>query len=343
MTPTQLIAWFAIPGTATLDLSETIDMRGQHALKGSGKTINGGKIIRAKMIANDCAFIGTEFSSAPVAGETYEKAVACYADGSKRVTFERCVFGGGNLGQGIGLRANDAEDITVKNCEFKDGYQGPSFVRGKRIAVLNNNIHDVGENGITVAGCVGLTIRGNFIHDITPVNGAHPDAIQTWTNRDGAGVFYPVNDVLIEDNVILQGSGGGMQGIFHRSRANALATTPLEDTMCHNWVVRRNLVYGFAYTNAIYLNEGARNVSITDNLVLSPLDAVQGWIYAKGCEGLEVAKNVSNGFRECPADVLRNNVQTKDVAALIPDLAKRALATEAGLWLQAGGVRLMVG
>ena len=346
MTPKELATWFASPGTATLDLTDTLDMRGV-TLKGSSKTIRGGELKRARIVATDSHLEGVTFNSDAQPLDKWFVPVAANIDGSARLSFDQCTFGGGNLGQGIGLRGNVVEDITITRSEFKDGYQGPSFNRAKRITVNDCDLHHLGENGITAAGCIGLTIRRNFIHDITPVNGAHPDAIQTWTYRqpmpDGSSVFYPVNDVVIEDNVIIQGDGEGMQGIFHRSRANALATTPWADTMCYNWTIKRNLIYGWAYTNAIYLNEGVDGVEATDNIVLAPFDAkYQNRFDLKGCTNVTLQRNVANMFLNCPP-WQGANVETKAVASLIPDLAKRALATEAGLRLQAGGVRLMVG
>lgn len=346
MTPKDLATWFATPGTATIDLTEALDMRGV-TLKGSSKTIRGGELKRARIVATDSHFEGVTFNSDAQPTDQWFVPIGAYIDGSKRLTFDQCKFGGGTLEKGIGLRGNDVEDITITRSEFKDGYQGPSFLKAKRVTVNDCDIHHLGENGITAAGCLGLTILRNKIHDITPVNGAHPDAIQTWTYRqpmpDGSSVFYPVNDVVIEDNVIIQGEGMGMQGIFHRSRANALADTPQDATRCYNWAIRRNLIYGWAYTNAIYLNEGVDGVVATDNLVLAPFDATfQSRFDLKGCTNVVLERNVANMFLNCPPWQTAN-VETKAVALLIPDLAKRALATEAGLRLQAGGVRLRVG
>ena len=346
MTPKEFQTWFAKPINDEITLTETLDMKGL-TLTGAGKTVRGGTLKRVRLVGTDCTFDGVTFDCAPLPEDKWFVPIGAYIDGSKHITFTGCKFGGGSLEKGIGLRGNDVEDVSVIGCEFKDGYQGPSFLRAKRILVEGCDLHHLGENGVTIAGCLGLTVRDNFIHDITPVNGAHPDAIQTWTYRQpstAGDTYYPVNDVLIEGNVILQGSGGGMQGIFHRSGANAVAGADPALYRCHNWTVRNNLVYGFAYTNAIYLNEGVDGVTIEGNLVISPFDAqYQGWIYLKGCANLTIRRNVANNYLECPKDVLKSNILTKDVASLIPDLNKRALATEAGLRLQVGGVRLLVG
>lgn len=351
MTPKEFQTWFAKPINDEITLTETLDMSGL-TLKGAGKTVRGGTLKRARIVATDFAFYGTTFDCAPLLTDRWDSAIGAYIDGSKHGIFDGCVFGGGTLEKGMGMRAYGVEDITVRNSEAKDGYQGLSFLKAKRIEVTDCDIHHVGENGITAAGCLGLKILRNHIHDITPVNGAHPDAIQTWTYRqpspikdDRSGdIYYPVNDVEIDDNVIMQGSGAGMQGIFHRSRANAFADTPTALTDCTNWKVRRNLIYGSAYTNAIYINEGVHGVEATDNLVLAPFDAqYQNRFDLKGCTNVTLKRNVANLFLNCPADWAKSNILTKDVAALIPDLNKRALATEAGLRLQVGGVRLSVG
>lgn len=334
MTPSELVAWYAAPGSATIELKDSLNMKGL-TLRGSGKTIIGGTLSRVRLVATDATFLDTLFDCAPAAGEAWYSPIGCNADGSKRVTFSRCRFGGGSLEIGIGLRGNDVEDLTVSQSVFTGGYQGPTFCRGKRVTIEDSEFHRLGENGITVAGCEGLSVRRNFIHDITPVNGAHPDGIQTWTHRNTAGLFFPVNDVLIEDNIILQGEGKGMQGIFHRSRPNALPDTPWDATLCRNWVVRSNLVYGWAYTNALYLNEGVDNVTIADNLCLSPTDdGVNTWIFMEGVTNLRLVRNVADMFigKSIPADWASwGNVETKKLAPMLPDLAKRTLATVAGL------------
>lgn len=336
MTPKEFQTWFAAPGVATIELAETIDLRGI-ALRGSGKTVKGGMLKRARILSTDCSFVGVAFDMAPLEGEQWYAAIACNIDGSKRLSFTGCKFGGGSLGMGMGMRAIDVEDITVSDCEFKDGYQGPAFTRAKRVTVEDCDCHHLGENGITGAGVDGFTIRRNIIRDISAFGTAHPDAIQTWTHEN-KGILYPMLNVLIEDNIILQGNGTGMQGVFHRSRAAVPATSSVESTMARGFIVRRNLLYGWAQWHGITIYEGAEGVVVEDNLVLSPLDSVAQYrIDLKGCTAPIVRRNVANAYLNTPAGVF-----TKAISRLIPDLAKRALATARGLRLQEGGVELMV-
>lgn len=349
MTPTDLVKWFSTPGVAELTLTETLDMSGL-ALKGTGKTIRGGKLIRARVVSTDCVFDGVAFDCAPKVGEAWFTAIACYADGSKDTAFTNCAFGGGNQAQGHLLRGYGVSGISVTNCTFSDAMTAVSFDKATNITIHDNTFTRLSDNAIATSGCDTVSIKRNRIGGVKSYQGSHTDAIQSWTavQRDATGKalkWFPCVNYDVAENIIIQGDGEGNQGIFHRSRSVVLPgdVVDMETTKARNWRIADNLIYGWSHNNAIYMNEGADGVTITGNLCLSPLDDdCQKWILLESVTNANVSRNVADMYVS-KTFTFSGNATTKAVASLIPDLNKRALATEAGLRLQVGGVRLMVG
>jgi len=348
MTPKDFAAWFAAPGIASITLTDTLDMSGI-TLRGTGKTVIGGTLKRARILATDSLFKGVTFDCAPKTGELWFTAIGCYADGSVNTTFDGCTFGGGNEAQGHLLRAYGTKGITVVNTTFSDGMTAFSADKSSDIHVENNTFSRLSDNAIATSGCDGVVIRFNKITGVKSFQGSHTDAIQSWTavTRDATGKalkWHPCLNYTVTDNIIIQGDGEGNQGIFHRSRSVVLPNdvVDMETTKARNWRIADNLIYGWSHNNAIYMNEGTDGVTITGNLCLSPLDDdCQKWILLEGVTNANVSRNVADMFVS-KTFTFTGNATTKAVASLIPDLNKRALATEAGLRLQAGGVRLGV-
>lgn len=355
MTPKDFQVWFAKAGTAEITLTETLDMRGL-TVKGSGKTVRGGKLIRARVIATDCVFDDVTFDCAPAEGEAFFQSTACYADGSVNTIWSNCTFMGGGPGKGTGLRANGCSGIKVINCTFVDQMMAFLSDKSSDLHIEGNTFDRISDNGIATAGCDKVLICFNRISGVKawtdPKTGqlAHTDAIQSWTSvtRDAAKKalkWHPCTNYTVTDNIIIQGDGDGNQGIFHRSRSVVLPhdVVDQETTKARGWFIARNLIYGWSHNNAIYMHEGADGVEVVDNLCLSPVDEpCLKWILLEQVTNAKVKRNVADMFISKTGVDFSGNARTKDVAALIPDLAKRALATEAGLRLQAGGVRLSV-
>lgn len=215
-------------------------------------------------------------------------------------------------------------------------FQHFNINRCRNVSIERNDINGVGENGLSIAGCEGIAIRDNVLRDFTAQGNAHPDAIQLWTARIG-DKWYPVHNVVIDGNVLLQGNGTGMQGIFHRSRVLVKAgeAVPDELTRCRNWKITNNIVYQWGQWHGISLIEGVDNVSIINNTLLSPTDDPKRcWINLDACNSVSLIRNVADDFigKSMPADwAAWGNLKTAKIAPLIRDLNARALASVEGL------------
>ena len=99
----------------------------------------------------------------------------------------------------------------MRGCEFAFQGNGIGHLSCTDLMIERNTFHDLRSDGVAGGdGCARITIRGNTFTDFHPQPGDHPDAIQIWT----AKAVAPTTDITIEDNVILRGQGGAVQGVF---------------------------------------------------------------------------------------------------------------------------------
>lgn len=172
-----------------------------------------------------------------------------------------------NDGNGVSFLRSSGIKIVDSNFE----QLGRALLIGNStdIVVTGNRFHDLRSDGADFAEVNNVLIANNSFRDFYPATGDHPDAIQFWTSNTAA----PSTDIVIRDNVILQGNGQGLQGIF---LTDQVGTLPYERVQITN--------------NLIYITQGsgngltlihARDVTIANNTVLSP-KSVRGevWIRA---------------------------------------------------------------
>jgi hypothetical protein len=332
----DLVKAFAAPGVATIAVPP--GTYPPMALKGSGKTLvaedmnNPPVFKRLKVQGTGIRLDGLVFDCAPLETDPYYTPIGLMLNSCSETDVVRCDFICERLDKGIGLRADDCTGLDVYECNSSTMFQHFNINRGRNITIERNSIDGVGENGISIAGCDGLVIRENYLKHFTAQGNAHPDAIQLWTARI-ADKWFPVNNVVIEGNTMLQGTGTGMQGIFHRSRVLVKAGEAVADelTRCKNWRITRNTVYQWGQWHGISLIEGVDNVSIVDNACLSPDDDTKRcWINLDACNGVSLVRNVADDYigKSMPADwATWGNVKTAKVAAMISDLNARASAS----------------
>ncbi len=237
----------------------------------------------------------------------------------------------GNDGNGLSVLTSD--NIRVINSEFQQLNRAILFGSSTNVEVSNNNFHDLRSDGADFSDVQNVLIAGNRFTDFFPDVGDHPDAIQFWTT----GTTKPSTDIMIRDNVILQGRGAGTQGIFISDKANTL---PYERVTISN--------------NLVYVNDGyngigvfsAKDVVIQNNTVLSERgDKETIYLRLEDINGLVVKHNVSDTIiNDRNTNVyLIDNVrldQTPGRATELRDLQAGASATPEGLVIDGVGFHL---
>lgn len=140
----------------------------------------------------------------------------------------------GNDAEGIAFTTCD--NVSVTNSEFQQLLRGLSAGFVTNLVVRGNDFHDLEVTGMAIGGgSSNISITLNRIHDLYPVAGDHPDAIQFLT----AGQTGTTHDVNVSDNFIYRGKGFGTQGIFFRDQ-----TTKQHYS---NITIARNLIVGTGY------------------------------------------------------------------------------------------------
>ena len=212
---------------------------------------------------------------------------------------------------GYGMVIRFVSDFRVENSNFEQLTRGLVISQADRILVKKNRFHDIKSDGSNFAEVTSVTIDGNHFTDFYPAFPDHPDAIQFWTKSTSKAS----SDIIIRNNVILMGSGRGLQGIFLRDE---LITLPYSRVNISN-----NIIYVSDTYNGITVM-GGRDVTVSRNTVVSmPDDKFLLRIRLENIDGGSVEGNVSDIY--LPKNLtnlsVSNNVFLKEKPKFIKKIA----------------------
>ncbi len=197
---------------------------------------------------------------------------------------------------GVGLNVGNVKGIKVVNSEFEQLGRGAMFDSSTNVTVANNMFHELRSDGLNFSAVTNVLIDGNSFTNFHPISADHPDAIQFWT----ANTTKASTDIVIRNNVMLQGSGDSMQGIF---MWDEVETLPYQRVTIQN-----NLVYEQNWPNGVVVYNG-KDVNITGNTLLSPSgDATLVGIRANKIDRGIITRNVADQFNT----VSNTNVSVTD-------------------------------
>ena len=235
---------------------------------------------------------------------------------------------------GNGFMIRDATGGSITNNELYWLNTGINHLNplnnGETILIARNRLHDIRFDGIRGQSSK-IEIRGNTLSDFYPTAGDHPDGVQFWTT----GLSAPLHDITIADNVIRQGAGRPIQGLFIGNENRQ----PF-----HNLTITGNLVLGGMY-HGLSVGWADATLVISDNYVggfVGNLDGAQQmvpWLMVGDSVGGKVSNNYATGWQIDGANkntglVLSNN-------HTIP-LAKAGDYTMANRWLKRATVPFAV-
>ncbi len=205
---------------------------------------------------------------------------------STNVTFDGVKFSSTGadasyLGRGLFVRGGS--NVTVQNSDFSHLAVGMTTMSMSGINILSNKFHDVRIDGVELTAVAGGKIDANDFRDFRSSPTAHPDAIQVWTSGTGK----PTTDLLISNNVILPGTGGGGQGIFIQDE---VGNAPHQRI-----TIRNNLVLDAGnYYNGITVR-GGKDIVVEGNTSISPTtDTKNFWIRLDNVQGAVVKNNLAD-------------------------------------------------
>lgn len=232
-------------------------------------------------------FVGVDVGRALAAGEPNYVSYATVVD-SKSIAFEGSTFRGnmdGNLNNdGIGLGVTNSSFVTVTGSTFTELFRGGTFTFSADLNVAQNTFKNLAVSGNTFAQVTRLVLDGNYYGGWGAYDGYnHPDAVQFMT----AGTNAASTDIVIKNNVILQGGAATFQGIFVNDETGVM---PYKNVLIQN-----NLVYTDQYNGISVL--GGENVTIVGNSVLSQTgDSVANRIWMLNVNGGYVHNNIADAY-----------------------------------------------
>lgn len=268
---------------------------------------------------------------------TNELEVANQVNSSSNITIDGVRFSGGtgdpSNALGTGLWMKDGTNNKVINSSFDHYVIGMSARNGTNMVVQNNYFHDNRRDHTNFAQMSGVTIDSNKFEGLYPIGDEHPDAVQFMTT----GTTVGSSNVMISNNVVLQGGGRGTQGFFLSDEIGK---------QYQNVTIKNNLVYLSGWYHGINVKNGA-GVTIESNTIFSASDEKSTWIRVEGVTGT-VKDNLTDELVMAGTNkvVTSNNVElVKNPAVIrgITDLNKVAQATVYGLMVPGIGYAPVAG
>jgi len=205
---------------------------------------------------------------------------------SSNIVFDHVTITGGSgdasKSLGWGLFVRDSSNVSVTNSSFDHTSLALEVSNVTNMVVKDNTFSDNRRDGINFAAVTNVVVDGNFFTNMFPVNGEHPDAIQFLTN----GTTTASSNIVIKNNIVMQGAGEPIQGIFMNDE---VGTLPYQ-----NVDITNNLIYVNGQYNGISVT-GGKNINVQQNTVVSRTDdTIPAWIRLERVDGATVVGNVGD-------------------------------------------------
>jgi len=119
------------------------------------------------------------------------------------------------LGYAFGLSVAKGQDVSILNNCIQGFYRGMVMGSGRNVLVAGNELVGLRMDGMNFVAMQDVRIEGNHIHGFrrSKLKADHADMIQFWTN----GSETPSTGITIRGNLLLAGDGNSTQSIFMRN------------------------------------------------------------------------------------------------------------------------------
>jgi hypothetical protein len=188
-----------------------------------------------------------------------------------------------------GMGIANSSNVSVENSELQYLYDGITMGSNNTVLISGNNFHDIRIDGIAAAATQNATITdnnfSNFHHiGLVGSGGDHSDAIQFWTTGQTVGS----SNLTITNNIIVQGQGRDMPGIFIQDSVGHL---PYE-----NVHVTSNLIVGGNW-NGVMVDDG-HGALVGNNTVVPISNETQiPWVRVQNSNQVYMNHNAAGSFQ----------------------------------------------
>lgn len=193
------------------------------------------------------------------------------------------------------MLVRNSSDVSITNSEFQQLANGVTHLDSNGVLFSGNYFHDIRMDAIRGGGTSNLTVEKNYFTNFRPQPGDHGDAVQVWNTNTTTSA----HDILIRENIIVQGEGGKVQGIF--------VTAQNPELQYGNVEISDNIVIG-GLTNGITV-AGANGVKIDGNLVAAVGDKT--WIRMTDVTKITLTDNTSTSYYK--AGVYEASTETNNI------------------------------
>lgn len=206
------------------------------------------------------------------------------------------------------------QNVSVTNCEMQQLRRGVVVGACSGMTISDNYLHDIRADGLSLSSSSGVTIQRNYFTNFRHLSGDHSDAIQFLT----ANQTVPSTDILIQYNVMQQGDGAVMQGVFMTDQVGTLPYANLS--------ILDNLIIGGNW-NGISCGHGS-NVAVARNELLSLTGVAQTvWISLSNIAGGYATDNQTLTAISPPANSTDFTLENNTLNARISDGGADAIST----------------
>ena len=230
-------------------------------------------------------------------------------DKSSFVTLKNSEISGSSDGNyrndGQGLAVTNSSQIVVAGNEFHDLKSGIGAGKSDGVTLSGNDIHDIRSDGILIGAVNNVLIEGNTIGTFHTAQdlGDHPDMIQVFNNN----ASRDMENVTIRNNVLIQGSGDNVQGIFVQGVPPGLAGS--YPFVARNFLIEGNVV-SVGAAQGVWVADVTGATIRLNTVVADPQYGILPLIQTNRTIGAVVTGNVAMGFVDLASTgtVASNNI-----------------------------------
>lgn len=206
---------------------------------------------------DNVTFSGVKFDYDPA--KTSSKPF--YVETSSRLVFDNVTFEGeviNGFGAGQGLRVKDSNRVTVVDSHFVNFQNATNFSNMSDVAILDNDVRGMSNDGFTFGGMTRILIAGNDFRDYESPDplAPHKDNIQFRAGNNEAAS----TDVVIRENLMVVDEA--RHGVYMGNEAYRDG----DDASVHTNVLIENNTLSTSQTHGITVFHADRLV-IRDNIL----------------------------------------------------------------------------